>query len=60
MHRTINKLPDGTFFHHYTDGKVVHTIGFLWKKGYDISFQCHNATIMKNAQGDRVIIREVK
>jgi len=27
---------------------------------YSISFQCHNVTIMKNAQGDRVIIQEVK
>ena len=27
---------------------------------YAISFQCHNVTIMKNAQGDRVIIQEVK
>lgn len=24
------------------------------------SFKCHNVTIMKNAQGDRVIIQEVK
>ena len=27
---------------------------------YSVSFQCHNVTIMKNAQGDRVIIQEVK
>lgn len=29
-------------------------------QGYSITFQCHNVTIMKNAQGDRVIIQEVK
>lgn len=28
--------------------------------GYVLSFSCHNVTIMKNAQGDRVIIQEVK
>ena len=27
---------------------------------YDVALKCHNVTIMKNAQGDRVIIREVK
>jgi len=27
---------------------------------YSISFKCHNVTIMKNAQGNRVIIQEVK
>ena len=29
-------------------------------QGYSITFQCHNVTIMKNAQGYRVIIQEVK
>jgi len=28
--------------------------------GFTESFFCHNVTIMKNAQGDRVIIQEVK
>lgn len=28
--------------------------------GCPVTFQCHNVTIMKNAQGDRVIIQEVK
>jgi len=30
------------------------------KLGYSITFQCHNVTIMKNSQGDRVVIQEVK
>lgn len=32
----------------------------LIKNNYNITFQCHNVTIMKNEQGDRVIIQEVK
>lgn len=28
--------------------------------GFSVTFECHNVTIMKNAQGDRVIIQEVK
>ena len=28
--------------------------------GFVTTFQCRNVTIMKNAQGDRVIIQEVK
>lgn len=28
--------------------------------GCPVTFSCHNVTIMKNAQGDRVIIQEVK
>ncbi len=27
---------------------------------WEIALKCHNVTIMKNAQGDRVIIQEVK
>ena len=27
---------------------------------YEVTFQCHNVTIMKNTQGDRVMIQEVK
>lgn len=27
---------------------------------YDVALECHNVTIMKNEQGDRVIIQEVK
>jgi len=35
-------------------------IYFASLNDYAVSFQCHNVTIMKNAQGDRVIIQEVK
>lgn len=32
----------------------------LIKNDYNITFQCHNVTIMKNKYGDRIIIQEVK
>ena len=52
------------------NGKIMRDIDGLrssavisainYKLGYSITFQCHNVTIMKNAQGNRVIIQEVK
>jgi len=32
----------------------------LERLNHTITFECHNVTIMKNAQGGRVIIQEVK
>jgi len=60
MYTTINDTKSCGLFKHYSDGKAVHAMHFLSRKGYSISFKCHNVTIMKNVQGDRVIIQEVK
>ena len=60
MYTTVNNTKSCGLFKHYGEGKAVHAMHFLSRKGFNISFQCHNVTIMKNAQGDRVIIQEVK
>ena len=41
-------------------GVSTYHDAFSRLSAYAVSFQCHNVTIMKNAQGDRVIIQEVK
>jgi len=43
--------------------KFIDYVGAIFQcfvNGFEQSFFCHNVTIMKNAQGDRVIIQEVK
>lgn len=52
---------NGKFIHEVNDLKLKYMIEFAEiASGFKISFQCHNVTIMKNSQGDRVIIQEVK
>ena len=60
MFTSVTKNNEGTFtrfsgFESSTDRCLM-----LMRYGWLPSFKCHNVTIMKNAQGDRVIIQEVK
>lgn len=44
----------------FTDESIHECISFMKELKHSVTFQCRNVTIMKNAQGDRVIIQEVK
>ena len=62
MYASINVTND--LKHSFIDNELLSPLCVAVHKhassGFDVSFKCHNVTIMKNAQGDRVIIQEVK
>jgi len=57
---SITYKKNGEIMCDINDLTTATMIYFASISDYSISFQCHNVTIMKNAQGDRVIIQEVK
>ena len=60
MFMSITKNNDGGFTKFTGFESALDRCSILMLHGWALSFQCHNVTIMKNAQGDRVIIQEVK
>ena len=51
---------DGKHIKMTPNGSHVIAINKCLSVGHKITFQCHNATILSNVYGDRVIIQEVK
>jgi len=51
---------DGKHIKMTPNGSHVEAINKCLAVGHKITFKCHNATILSNAYGDRVIIQEVK
>lgn len=51
---------DGKHIKMTPNGSHVIAINKCLAVGHKITFQCHNATILSNVYGDRVIIQEVK
>ena len=60
MFTSITKNNDGGFTRFSGLESAADRCSMLMRYGWIESFKCHNVTIMKNAQGDRVIIQEVK
>ena len=51
---------DGEYIKVTPNGSHIKAINCCLAVGHKITFKCHNATILSNAYGDRVIIQEVK
>ena len=51
---------DGEYIKITPNGTAKHAINCCLAVGHKITFKCHNATILSNAYGDRVIIQDVK
>lgn len=60
MFMSITKNNDGGFTKFTGFESATDRCLMLMRYGWLPSFRCHNVTIMKNEQGDRVIIQEVK
>ena len=60
MFTSVTKNNEGAFTRFSGFETSEERCEMLASYGWLPSFKCHNVTIMKNAQGDRVIIQEVK
>ena len=60
MFTSVTKNNEGGFTRFSGFETSKERLDMLARCGWMISFNCRNVTIMKNAQGNRVIIQEVK